>query len=303
MYTRREFLGTTVAGLGGILCSNSLLADEKEAAYFDPYKKIRIGKTSVETTRLSMGTGIKGWNKQSNLTRLGYDNGVALVRRIYDKGVRMFDTADLYGTHQMVGDALRIHPRESYTLFTKIGHQEDASDKRWSDEYPDIEAMVVRIMKEYKTDYIDGVQLHCMTASGWNTKMSDYMEILDRLKQKGVIRIHGLSCHGLPAIETAIHEPWVDSIHVRFNAYGNKMDDTVEKIASAVQQLHQAGKGVIAMKVFGEGELAGSDEKKDNSLRFVLQSGNVDVVNIGMDKMSDILDTEERIRRVKRITA
>jgi aryl-alcohol dehydrogenase-like predicted oxidoreductase len=302
MYTRRKFIKTTITGLGGIVWSNGF-AEENKAKYFDPYEKIRIGKTSVQTTRLAMGTGIKGWNKQSNLTRMGYDNGVALVRRIYDKGVRMFDTADLYGTHQIVRDALKIHPRESYTLFTKIGHQEDASGERWSDEYPDVEAMVVRILKEYQTDFIDGVQLHCMTTSDWNTKMSDYMETLDKLKQRGMIRIHGLSCHALPAIETAIREPWVDSVHVRFNAYGNKMDDTVEKIASAVQQLHHAGKGVIAMKVFGEGQLADSDEKKDKSLRFVLQSGHVDVINIGMDKMSDLLDTEARIRKVGRIKA
>ena len=76
------------------------------------------------------------------------------------------------------------------------------------------------------------------------------------------------------------------------------MDDSVEKVEPVVKRLHQAGKGVIAMKVFGEGELANNEEHKENSLRYVLQLGAVDIMAIGMDKISDIEDTESKIRNV-----
>ena len=90
----------------------------------------------------------------------------------------------------------------------------------------------------------------------------------------------------------------MDTVHVRINPYGPKMDDKVEKVEPVVKQLHDSGKGVIAMKVLGEGELANSDEQRDNSFRYVLHLGAVDILNIGMDKTSDIVDTESRIRKV-----
>jgi len=127
------------------------------------------------------------------------------------------------------------------------------------------------------------------------------MEVMDRLKEQGVIRSHGVSCHSLDALRTAAASAWVDTCHVRINPFGVNMDDTFEKVVPVVKSLKEAGKGVIGMKIFGEGKFVQDPQKKDESLTFALQSGLVDVMTIGMDKMSDLLDTEERIKRVKRV--
>jgi aryl-alcohol dehydrogenase-like predicted oxidoreductase len=263
----------------------------------DPYEMVPLGKTGIKPTRLCMGTGIRGGDRQSNLTRLGYEQAVKFVREIYNRGVRMFDMADTYGTHAIISDALKIYPRRDYVLFTKLWFMRGAIPET---ERPDAETVVARFLKELHTDYIDGVQLHCVTSGNWNTELSDYMTSLDKVKQKGMIRSHGLSCHALAAVETAVREPWVDTIHVRLNAYGPKMDDKVEKVEPVVKQLHQGGKGVIAMKIIGEGEFSKSDEQRDNSFRYVLQLGAVDALDVGMDKISDIIDTESRIYKVPR---
>jgi len=295
-YSRRQFIGTAAAGMGAMLLNASQSgAAPVIAGNHDPYEKVVLGKTGITTTRLCLGTGIRGSVRQSNLTKLGYEQAVNFVRELYHRGIRMFDLADLYGTHAIVSDALKSYPRRDYVLFTKIWFLRGAIPET---ERPDAETLVARFLRELQTDYIDGVQLHCVSSGNWNTELSDYMTSLNKLKQKGVIRSHGLSCHALPAVETATRESWVDTIHVRFNAYGPKMDDTVEKVEPLVKQLHNSGKGVIAMKVFGEGAFTDSDEQKDGSLRFVLHTGAVDVLNIGMDKTSDILDTESRIRKV-----
>ena len=294
--SRRSFIGTAAAGMGALLLNSRMAAAAPVAdGYHDPYETVELGKTGIKTTRLCLGTGTRGSNRQSNLTRMGYEQAVNYVRELYQRGVRMFDMADLYGTHGIVNDALKIYPRRDYALFTKIWFMRGAIPEA---ERPDAEIVVARFLRELQTDYIDGVQLHCVSSGNWNTEQSDYMTSLDKLKQKGIIRSHGLSCHGLAAVETAVREPWVDTIHVRINPYGPKMDDTVEKVEPVVKQLHQAGKGVIAMKVLGEGELANSDEQRDNSFRYVLRLGAVDVLNIGMDKISDTVDTENRIRKV-----
>ena len=288
-YSRRAFISTTAAGIGAALLNGSFAEGAELARKHSPYEKVTLGKTGISTTRLCLGTGIRGGGKESNLTRLGYDKGVQLVRSIYDKGVRMVDMADSYGTHGIVGEALKIHPRKDYVLFTKLWCNEETKD---------VDATIQRFLKELQTDYIDGVMLHCITSKNWNTELNVYMEGLQRAKQKGLIRSHGLSCHSLAAVETAVGESWVDCIHVRINPFAINMDDQPEKVAPVVKQLHDAGKGVIGMKVFGEGQFAGDPAKKDESLNYILHLGAVDVLDIGMDKISDLIDTEKRIRRV-----
>ncbi len=295
-YTRRHFIGTAAAGIGGVLLNDSFAGTGSILQKHDPYETVELGKTGIKTTRLCMGTGIRAGNRHSNLTRMGYDEGIKLVRQVYERGVRMFDMADSYGSHWIVSDALKIYPRKDYVMFTKIWFIKGGGIPE--KERPDAETVVTRFLKELQTDYIDGVMLHCVSSGNWNTELSDYMESLDKLKQKGVIRSHGLTCHSLAAVETAVGESWVDCINVRFNPYGNKMDDKPEKVEPVVRQLHQRGKGVIAMKVMGEGDFSSNEEQKDNSFRYVLQSGLVNVLDIGFDKISDIVDTESRIRKV-----
>jgi aryl-alcohol dehydrogenase-like predicted oxidoreductase len=293
-YTRRQFIGTA-AGIGAVLAHPSLAGEIPALpAKHDPYEPVEIGRTSIRTTRLCMGTGIKSSQRQSHLTRMGYDRGVALVREVYGRGVRMFDTADLYGTHGIVSEALRPFPRKDYVLFSKIWFRSGGLPEN---ERPDAETVVSRFLRELQTDYIDGVMLHCVTSGNWNTELSSYMEELDKMKQKGVIRAHGITCHSLQALQTAAKESWVDCLNVRINAYGNHMDDKVETVEPVVKQLRAAGKGIIAMKVMGEGELVNSDEQKDRTLHYVLGAG-VNILDIGIGKIEDIIDIEPRIRKI-----
>ena len=260
---------------------------------FDPYEIVELGKTGIKTTLLSMGTGIKGG---SALRNLGEEQAVKFVREVYERGVRFFDLADSYRTHGIVSEALKIYPRRDYVIFTKLTIKRRPNA---DGVIPGAEEEVMRYLKELKTDYIDGLLLHGWGFSGnWNTEQSDSMTVISKLKERGIIRTHGVSCHNLDAVKTAVNESWVQTILVRINAYGVNMDDTVENVEPVVKQLHQAGKGIIAMKVFGEGELADDDEKKDKSLNYVLGLGVVNAMTIGMDKISDIVDTETRIRKV-----
>jgi hypothetical protein len=52
------------------------------------------------------------------------ERALGTVARAYDLGVRLFDTAPLYGyglSEHRVGHVLRRHPRDSYVLSTKVG--------------------------------------------------------------------------------------------------------------------------------------------------------------------------------------
>ena len=79
-----------------------------------------------------MGTGTKGWNYQSNQTRLGLDNFVKIARHGYERGIRFFDMADMYGSQPFVGKALKELPREKLTLMTKMWTYDEGSEKNAS---------------------------------------------------------------------------------------------------------------------------------------------------------------------------
>ena len=293
-YSRRHFIGTAAAGMGALMLNGCF----SKTKYHDPYEKVGLGNSGIVTTRLSMGTGFMTRDRQSAVARMGFEQAEKLIREAYNRGVRMFDLADSYGTHDYVGKVLKSYPRTDYTIFSKLWFLRGRNIPEGVRPGEETEAEVTRFLREINTDYIDALQLHCATSANWTTELSDYMTALDKLKQKGVIRSHGITCHALPAVEAAVNEAWVDTIHVRINPYGPNMDDTVEKVEPVVKQLHQAGKGVVGMKILGEGKLTESEEQIDHCFKYVLQLGSVDVLTIGFDKLSDIEDCESRIRKV-----
>jgi aryl-alcohol dehydrogenase-like predicted oxidoreductase len=288
---RRKFLGSTMAGTAAAFASGNVV----RAAPVDlnPTAIVPLGKI-LKVSRIGFGTGMRGWLQESNQTKLGREKFEALLRFAYDQGIRLFDSADLYGSHPNFTSALAEHPRESYTLVSKIWWRKGGLKH---EERPDADVCVERFLKEFKTDYIDLVQLHCVTNPKWPEELRKQMDILSKLKEKGVIRAHGVSCHAIGALEAAAKEPWVDVIHTRINPYGAKMDGPAEKVVPALKRVHAAGKGVIGMKLIGEGQFRDDEQKREHSVSFVMGLGCVDAMIVGFEKEAEITDFKARVAR------
>jgi aryl-alcohol dehydrogenase-like predicted oxidoreductase len=285
-FSRREFMTTLAAGagtvmFGGVAGAMPVLPVMKQA---DPLRKIPLGKTGIKTTMLGMGTGFSGYNRSSNITR----NGVAeaVIRSAYEKGIRFFDCADSYGTHPFTAAALKGFPRESYTIGTKMWVNEGGIPEK---ERPEASIVIDRFRKELNTDYIDLVQLHCMTNGEWTDQHKRFMDGLETLKAKKIIRAHGVSVHSFDALKIASESPWVDVIHVRINPYGINMDrKDPNEVIPVIEKFHKSGKGVIGMKLIGNGSFKNDSEKVDASLKYVLGLGTVDMVIIGFEQPEQI---------------
>src|SRR3954468_24126621 len=235
---RREFLKRSAIGLGGMLVGARLGAIDLSTPapasgiprYFDPFEKVTLGKTGLKVSRLCMGTGTSGVQKQSNQTRLGRDNLNRLLRDALERGIRTFDCADQYGSHPYLATAMKDVPRDKYDIITKI---------RWhgGQDEPDADVYVERFLKELATDHIDLLLIHCVTSADWPKEMRKQMDILSKFKEKGVIRALGVSCHSIPALEAAAAEPWVESVHTRINPYGMSMDGAPEKVIPVLKKI------------------------------------------------------------------
>lgn len=291
---RREFITRSVAGVGGMMLGSGVLAaQEKKVETYDPFQMVFLGKTGLKVSRLGAGTGANGGRHSSNQTRLGKENFEALVKAEYDRGIRMFDMADGYGSHPYVGSALKTLPRHNFVLTSKVSTWRQTENEQGR---PDI--AIERFLKELGTDYIDLVLLHCVMNGNWPQQLRKEMDIMAKLKEKGTIRAHGVSCHSVAALEAAANEPWVDSVHARLNAYGTEMDDVPEKVAPVLKKIHNVGKGVVAMKLVGNGEFTYDQDKISRSIEYVLGLDCVDMMIVGFETPDEIDDFARRVRKV-----
>ena len=295
---RRDFLKRSALSVGGVLAGSrfTYADDSKPTRYYDPYEDITLGKTKIKMSRLCLGTGVHGGNRESNQTRMGKEKFEALIKGSYERGVRVFDLADLYGTHPYLLPALKGIPRKDYLIITKIWWNTGGIPEK---ERPDADVVIPRFLKEIGTDYLDLVLLHCVTSPKWPDELGKQMNILADYKKKGAIRAHGVSCHSVEALEAAATEPWVDSVHARINPYGMSMDKPFEKVPGVLKKIHDAGKGVVGMKIVGEGRLRNDDEKKNESIKYVLNLGCVDLLNVGFEKLEEVDDFASRVKKVQ----
>jgi aryl-alcohol dehydrogenase-like predicted oxidoreductase len=291
---RRKFIQKSAKGVAAAVALSSGLANLS----FIPAGKAEIdmvdlGKSGIKIPRLALGTGSFGWKRTSQQKKLGEQGFLKLAQHAYDRGVRFFDTADMYGTHEFVGKAMKMFPREEVTLLSKImvyQHQD------WYTPEP-FQKSIDRFRKELDTDYIDILLLHCMVNSEWTDEYKRYMDAYSEAKEKGIIRKIGLSCHDKGALEVAANSDWADVILARINHHGNRMDGAPDEIMPILKQARENGKGVIGMKIFGCGELV-SENDREKSLNYVLKSQNIHSMTIGFDSTEQIDDAVERIYRI-----
>lgn len=291
---RRQFLGAIIAGTGALLWDQAVFA-AKPIVSTDPFQMMPLGKTGIQVSLIGAGTGFKGGNRQSRMTRMGKDKFEALLKYQFERGVRYFDCADTYGTHPFVASAFKSLPRADYVLCSKLWFYQGNLPES---ERPDANIVVDRFRKELDTDYIDLLLIHCVMTPDWPELFKRQMDIMADLKSKGIIRAHGVSVHSLEALEVCVDTPWVDSVHVRLNAFGEAMDSRdPATVAKVVNKLYDKGKGVVAMKLIGNGQFRDDPEKINTSIEFVLGLGTVNTVIVGFENPEQVDDYALRVQK------
>jgi 1-deoxyxylulose-5-phosphate synthase len=291
---RRDFIQKSAVGIAGVTALINVFPDLVYATdKTDVIDKVALGKTGLNVSRIALGTGTKGWRNESNQTRLGMAKFVNLARYAHDKGIHFLDTADMYGSHTYAREVLKEIPRDKVTVLTKVMTYDQEG---WYKAEP-FEKSLDRFRKELGTDYIDIFLMHCMMNGQWPTQYKSYIDGLSEAKSNGIIKTVGLSCHSLDAMKEASVNPWVDVVLARINHKGARMDGSPEEVMQVLKSNHKNGKGVMGMKIFGCGDLV-KEEEREQSLNFVIKSGNVDCMTIGMESIEQIDDTVSRVMRI-----
>ena len=246
--TRRSFLKTGLAA--GAMATAGMLP--LVAAKRTATDTVVLGRSKVQVTRLAFGTGTNSGAVQA---ALGQQEFTRLVRYAYDRGIRFFETAEAYETPGMLGEALKGLPRDSYQLMSKVTTFHQGIDPQ---------AKFDELRRTSKTEYFDIMLLHWQHSADWPETTKRWQDGILEAQQRKIIRTHGASVHGLPALRQMPGTNWLDVGLIRINHNGARMDgptsedtnhpDNVSEVVDHIHQLKKEGLGVIGMKLCGGGQ-------------------------------------------------
>jgi aryl-alcohol dehydrogenase-like predicted oxidoreductase len=263
--------GTAAFATGRFPYSLSAAARKKEATDL-----VTLGRTGIQVSRLEQGTGTHGFNHASDQTRgLGVRGLAELLQDGVDSGLRFWDLADQYGSHPHAKEALKSVKRDKVVIMTKTRASTEA----------EMRADLDRFRSELGVDSIDIVLLHCMLDDDWPQQKAGAMAVLSEAKDKGMIRAHGVSCHTLGALKTAAATDWVEIDLARLNPAGAHMDADPLSVIGVLREMKAKGKGVIGMKILGQGDLRG---RMDEALQYALAQDVLDCFTIGATSRAEL---------------
>jgi len=288
---RREFLQVSMAvAAAATLPTTGWAAAATAANIRRATDVIELGPEKVKVTRMAIGTGTVGGGFSSNqLRKLGVDGVADMFVYAYENGVTTWDTSDSYGTHAAIKIALKKVPREKVTILTKSPAVEAAKLKL------DLE----RFKQEMGTDFIDIILLHSRLSPEWETLDKPLMDVLSEAKQKKMLRTMGISIHSLEAMKVAAKSKWLEVCMVRINPAGIRMDAPPDQALPQLLELKAAGKGIIGMKVLGEGQLK---DRIDEALLFALNKSPAHSFSIGCESKEEFKDNIDRIAKLAQTT-
>jgi aryl-alcohol dehydrogenase-like predicted oxidoreductase len=293
---RREFLvrsagavaGLTVAGTFASRAMNLLSG----SAPAEMVGTVTLGRSGLVVPRLAFGTGSFTRADGSNQVRLGQEAFSRLLRHGYERGIRLIDTAESYRSIPLVGEAIKGLPRENLTILAKMWTQPDGSGRE-----DNVRAKIEEYLGLFGTDRIDILLMHCMMEGNWDTTRTHYMEGFTRAKEEGLVRAVGVSCHNIDALRLAASHPWIDVILARINPWGTAMDGKPEEIREILHTARDNGKGVIGMKIFGEGRHI-TEPEREESIRHGFHDARLHAMTIGTENFEQADDAADRVIRL-----
>ncbi len=234
-----------------------------------------LGATGIRVSPLGLGTVKFGRNQQvkyPNTFDLPDDDQVReLLALAMELGINLLDTAPAYGTSMERMGRLLPGPRERWVIISKVGEFFENGSSRFDFSYDTTVRTVEDSLHTLGTDYLDAVLIHSDGDDLRILRQEPVLEALRDLKQRGLIRAHGLSGKtregGILAAE--------ESDIVMLTCHPGYMDEV-----PVLEAAEQRGKGVLIKKGLQSGHIAGTDAVRE-TLRFIFGQPGVDSLIVG----------------------
>ena len=143
-----------------------------------------LGKTGLMASVAGLGCG---GNSRLGLGRgASFDDCVAVVRTAVDLGVNFLDTAEAYGTEEIVGAAARSYDRGRLVISTKaIFNTGDTGET--------VTRRVEASLRRLGLDYVDIFHFHAVAPAAYDHHRDVLAPALIKLKEQGKVRHIGIT--------------------------------------------------------------------------------------------------------------
>jgi D-threo-aldose 1-dehydrogenase len=163
---------------------------------FNLNEKRTVGKTSVQVSRLGLGTAQLGFMYEPVST----EEAVSTIQLGYELGIRFFDTAALYGegmAEQRLGTLLSKLPRDAFTVATKVGYDMPETPPKTPKEntardysYDGVMRSFENSLKRLGLSSVDILHIHDPD-DHYQEAMDGAYRAVSELRSQGVIRAVG----------------------------------------------------------------------------------------------------------------
>jgi aryl-alcohol dehydrogenase-like predicted oxidoreductase len=152
-------------------------------------EKRQLGKSGLEVSALGLGCmGLSfGYGPATDK-----NDGIALIRAAFERGVTFFDTAEAYGpftNEELLGEALEPF-RDQVVIATKFGFEGGDSKGGLNSKPENIRAFVEASLKRLRTESIDLLYQHRVDPQ---VPIEDVAGAVKELIQAGKVKHFGLS--------------------------------------------------------------------------------------------------------------
>ena len=275
-----------------------------------------LGKTGLKVSVAGLGCG--GNSMLGKGAGASDAEAIALVREAIDLGVNFLDTAEAYGTEEIVGQAIAGLARDAVVISTKT-HAKRGDTWRTPGQ---VVAALDASLRRLRADYIDIYNLHGVHPSAYDHARDVLAPALLREKEKGKIRHLGITENGPGDIDQvmlqrAVQDGCWEVIMLAYNMMNqgarrdlfphtqNKRIGTLLMfvvrnifsqpglLAKTMQELAAAGKVPQDLAALDQPlgflvHAGGADSLTDAAYRFVRHEPGVDVVLFGTSKSAHL---------------
>ncbi len=217
-----------------------------------------LGSTGIRVSPLGLGTVKFGRNQQVKYPSafdIPDDQAVrAILELTRELGINLLDTAPAYGNAQQRLGKLLPGPRRDWVIVSKVGEIFEQGCSRFDFSFEHTVAAVEQSLKDLQTDYLDCVLIHSSGDDLQILAQEGALDALRTLKEKGLIRAHGMSSKTVPGGLKVVQE--MDVVMATANL---EYDDERPVFEAAAGQ----HKGVLVKKGLMSGHVSGVEGVRD----------------------------------------
>jgi len=143
-----------------------------------------LGNTGLKVSTMGLGCG--GPSRIGKATGNTEAESIAIVRQAWDSGINTIDTAEGYGTEEIIGKAIKSIDRSSLVLSTKTMGREGIDQEQ-------VQRSLEESLKRLGSDYVDIYYLHAVVLKNYDYLVSEIVPVLQKMREQGKIRFIGVT--------------------------------------------------------------------------------------------------------------